>query len=482
MKIAALVVLALALGPVGLCRAAEIEPIIPKAVPTVRLVQERQSKAVLYEEDANDPNGRQFVGSAVWRTDPVPPGAGQAPELTIRADIEIPGRGIALHWSLRRNQDKALPASHVVEIVFTLPPDFSHGGIANIPGVLMKEAESTTGVPLAGVGVKAAANLFLISLSTAEADIRRNIQLLKERSWFDIPVAFDDGRRAIIAVEKGPAGERAFADAFTSWGVSKTLPPFMPGLADRAEPSKQQPEREGKTSVTSGTGFFVTDHGHVVTAAHVVDGCIRIAIRYDGATSRAARLDQLEKTDDVALLDTDVTPVRVAKWRPAVRLGEDVVVYGFPWSGVLATDGNVTTGIITALAGLRDDIRFLQFSAPVQRGNSGGPVLDRFGNVVGIVVAKLDVARFAEQFHDTAQNVNFAVKSGVALRALRVWGTAVPEGRPGATFSTPDLVDFAKAFTVNVFCERTAERPPRDCSRCPAREQGAGGKAVAVAR
>jgi hypothetical protein len=81
----------------------------------------------------------------------------------------------------------------------------------------MKKAEAGSGVSLAGLSVKAAANFFLITLSTAEADIQRNIQLLKEGSWFDIPVAFDDGRRAIIAVEKGPPGERAFSEAFAAW-------------------------------------------------------------------------------------------------------------------------------------------------------------------------------------------------------------------------------------------------------------------------
>jgi hypothetical protein len=174
-------------------------------------------KAVLYEEDANDPNGRQFVGSAVWRTDRVPPGPGQAPEVTIRADVEIPDQHISLRWSLRRNQDKALPASHTVEIMLTLPPDFSHGGIQNIPGVLMKQGESTRGVPLAGLAVKVTANFFLIGLSSVDADMQRNIQLLKERPWFDIPLVYGDGQRAIIAIEKGTPGERVFAEAFAAW-------------------------------------------------------------------------------------------------------------------------------------------------------------------------------------------------------------------------------------------------------------------------
>jgi len=122
-----------------------------------------------------------------------------------------------MKWSLRRNNDKTLPASHTVEIMFTLPPDFSHGGVQNIPGLLMKQAEQTRGVPLAGLAVKVTNGFFLIGLSAVESDMQRNIQLLKERSWFDVPIVYTDGRRAILAVEKGTPGERAFNDAFAVW-------------------------------------------------------------------------------------------------------------------------------------------------------------------------------------------------------------------------------------------------------------------------
>jgi hypothetical protein len=174
-------------------------------------------RVAFYEEDQADPAGKQYRGTVVWRIDSVAPSPGLTPHIAIHADIEIPERHISLRWSLRSNDDDALPASHTVELMFKLPPDDPHGGIAGIPGVLMKTTESTPGDQLAGIGVKAAPNLFLLSLSAAEADMQRNVQLLKERPWFDIPVAFDDGRRAIIAIEKGPPGERAFAEAFAAW-------------------------------------------------------------------------------------------------------------------------------------------------------------------------------------------------------------------------------------------------------------------------
>jgi hypothetical protein len=173
---------------------------------------------VLYEEDQSNPNGTQFVGTAVWRTERVAPGPGQQPDVVVRAEIEIPEQKVQVRMSLRRNDDKQLPASHTVEIVFTLPPDFLHGGISNIPGMLMKQGETTRGVPLNGVAVKVTTNFFLIGLSSVDADMLRNVQLLRERSWFDIPVVYSDRKRAIIGIEKGIPGERAFAEAFAMWG------------------------------------------------------------------------------------------------------------------------------------------------------------------------------------------------------------------------------------------------------------------------
>jgi hypothetical protein len=185
----------------------------PGAVPGAGAAQ----KVVLYEEDPADPNGKRFVGSAIWRTDTITPGPGQPPELAVRADVEVPERKLAMTFSFRRNTDKGLPATHTVEVMFKLPADFPAGGISNVPGILMKQAESTRGVPLAGLAVKVTPGFYLIGLSNQEADKERNLQLLKERGWFDIPVVYNNNRRAILAMEKGTPGERAFTEAFKAW-------------------------------------------------------------------------------------------------------------------------------------------------------------------------------------------------------------------------------------------------------------------------
>ncbi|HWW48938.1 MAG TPA: hypothetical protein VNZ94_13955 [Xanthobacteraceae bacterium] len=186
----------------------------PSSSQTIAPVAQR---VVLYDEDPAQPQGKQYVGTVVWRTEEVK-GSGSQPDLAIRADVEIPERKFKMTLSLRRNTDQSLPASHTAELNFTLPPDFDSGGIANVPGILMKSNEQARGTPLAGLAVKVTDNFFLIGLSNVDVDRARNIQLLKERSWFDVPLVYANQRRAILAIEKGEPGERAFQDAFRAWG------------------------------------------------------------------------------------------------------------------------------------------------------------------------------------------------------------------------------------------------------------------------
>ena len=174
-------------------------------------------RVVLYEEEPDDPQGKRFVGTALWKTEMRPAVPGRPPELAVRADIEIPERKMSVTFSLRRNTDPSLPASHTIEIVFTLPTDSTSGGVQKVPGVLMKQAEQTRGVPLAGLAVPVTPGYFLLGLSSLEADVQRNVQLLKERAWFDIPIIYNNNRRAILAVEKGTPGEQAFTQAFAAW-------------------------------------------------------------------------------------------------------------------------------------------------------------------------------------------------------------------------------------------------------------------------
>jgi hypothetical protein len=147
------------------------------------------------------------------------------------------------------------------------------------------------------------------------------------------------------------------------------------------------------------------------------------------------------------LLKAYIAILILPSFRRGVRVGENIFVYGFPLAGVLAKSGNFTAGNITANAGLRDDIRSLQISAPLQPGSSGGPLLDQSGNIVGIVVAKLNLA----------QSVNFAIKSSIAIDSLDAHRVTVQTLANAQPRSPPDIAELASAFTVYIVCNRDGE-------------------------
>ncbi len=170
-------------------------------------------RVVLYDEDVSDPKGKSYNGTVLWRTEET---TGQQPpsrDLDAIADVEIPSRQLRMKWSFRRNTDKALPASHTIEIYFSMPPSFSLHNVANVPGVLLKANEKQRGVPLAGLSVKVTENHFLVGLSAKKPELQQNLQLLRERDWLDIPIMYSSGKRAILAVEIGRFGRQAIAAA-----------------------------------------------------------------------------------------------------------------------------------------------------------------------------------------------------------------------------------------------------------------------------
>jgi S1-C subfamily serine protease len=149
------------------------------------------------------------------------------------------------------------------------------------------------------------------------------------------------------------------------------------------------------SEVTIGSAFFITPQGHLLTNAHVVKDCGTLTAYHGTDDPLLGRLVASDTTNDLAIVATASSPASIATFRFGIRLGEEVAVFGYPLTGLLASGGNFTLGNVTALAGLRDDSRMLQISAPVQPGNSGGPLLDETGAVVGVIVSKLNVMKVA---------------------------------------------------------------------------------------
>lgn len=202
----------------------------------------------------------------------------------------------------------------------------------------------------------------------------------------------------------------------------------------------------------SGTGIFITTEGHVLTNAHVVKDCLEIRVGLGQGNYASGQLIAKDPTNDLALLRVEAKPQYVGALRSDVRLGENVEAFGYPLANILATSGNFTTGNITALAGLSDDSRFYQISAPVQPGNSGGPLLDESGNVIGVVSSKLNFLSELKNVGDIPENVNFAIKASLAANFLQDNNIKYQAGEATQAMKGPDIADQAKRMSVSIEC------------------------------
>jgi hypothetical protein len=202
-------------------------------------------------------------------------------------------------------------------------------------------------------------------------------------------------------------------------------------------------------TVQSGSGFVVSD-SLIVTNAHVVAGCTTVA-----SSAGPLFVVKVDSRNDLALLKgTFRLPSLVIRNALSASSGETIVAIGFPLSGLLASEPNVSTGIVSATAGLRDDSRYLQVSAPVQPGNSGGPLLDHSGLLVGVIVAKLNAAAVFEITGDIPQNVNFAIAPTPLRGFLESAGVQYQTAARGPARPVEEIAASAKPSTVLLQCSR----------------------------
>jgi hypothetical protein len=225
------------------------------------------------------------------------------------------------------------------------------------------------------------------------------------------------------APSNAPQAQPAPAAGFPPLPRSKPPPlAAAPAVVVPGKPGAPAAPPQGGTGRTlaTGTGFVVAP-GRALTNHHVIEDCRAVRVRTAGGAELNARILASDRQRDLALLEVpnEAGPPLAFRRNATLRRGENVVTYGFPLAGLLSSGPTLTTGEISALAGLRDNQQQFQISAPVQPGNSGGPLLDMGGNVVGVIVSKLNAQRIAQQTGDIPQNVNFAVKGTEALDFLR---------------------------------------------------------------
>ncbi len=233
-------------------------------------------------------------------------------------------------------------------------------------------------------------------------------------------------------------------------------PPATQGAAPGAA-GAPGPAQPGKIVDMSGTGFVVSPNGYVITNNHVVSNCVGdIHGNLASGPVMTLRLASSDHLNDLALLQAPGSFPDPAVIRSTpVHSGEGVIAVGYPYHGLLTSDLTVTTGTISSLSGILNDTRYLQVSAPIQPGNSGGPLLDTSGAIVGVAAAKFNALKFAQlSGGNIPENVNFGIKTG-ALRDF-LDNSAVPykTSEPSAVeLKTEEVATKARAFTMLISCK-----------------------------
>jgi len=218
----------------------------------------------------------------------------------------------------------------------------------------------------------------------------------------------------------------------------------------------------------TGTAFAITFDGVLITNHHVISECdSEIKARIEGRPDHyyVATVTARDAGRDLAALKLrhpdgqgaqgPIRPIprAIFRQRPAVEQGEKAITYGFPLRGLLATNGNLTVGYVSALRGLGDDRNYVQITTPVQQGNSGGPLYDGSGHVIGVVVAKLNALRLMLATGDVPQNVNFAVGIGAVRQFLKQNNVQIAEEESTSELPLPEIARKAKLSTYLIECE-----------------------------
>lgn len=177
-------------------------------------------KMFLYEERLGQTAPTAIEGTVAWSTAEESPGGDAKPEPVVRAQVNVPSKGLTALITFRRNADKSLPASHIVELVFSLPESFEGGGIEGVQRVAMKRTEQDRGDALIAVPAKITDDFHMIALNDFPEAIAKNTELLRTRSWIDIPITYRNGRRALITLDKGTAGAEAFDKVMKAWSTA----------------------------------------------------------------------------------------------------------------------------------------------------------------------------------------------------------------------------------------------------------------------
>lgn len=188
----------------------------------------------------------------------------------------------------------------------------------------------------------------------------------------------------------------------------------------REQEAKKAAEKEEKQNATyTGTGFFVNPAGYLITNAHVIEDKTHVAIRDSKGKFYKASVVAQDKENDFALLHAEGSfqSLRIVDSDQALK-GQHVFTVGYPQISIQGNESKVTDGIINSFSGIKNENNWFQISVPIQGGNSGGPLVNENGEVIGVIVASLNDEKFYSKTGSMPQNVNYAIKSKVLIHFL----------------------------------------------------------------
>jgi len=276
-------------------------------------------------------------------------------------------------------------------------------------------------------------------------------------AWYNIAAAgqYEKAKQNLARVEKAlkPDELREAQTLSREWTPGKVL--ARASTQPSASPGVAKTSSAGLKLTSMGSGFYVSKNGNLLTNHHVIDGCAEIRVPAENGIAKPVVTD---KSNDLALIKLDVTGKTSAAFPDTddLKQGEEVYVFGFPLDGYLPSAGNITPGIVSALAGPGNNSSLIQITAPVQPGNSGGPLLNKKGKVVGVVVGKADAIRIAKVTGDIPQNINFAIAPRTVKSFLD--GNQIEYQTKGGMFSlsknSVEIADEARKVSVKVECWR----------------------------
>ena len=224
-------------------------------------------------------------------------------------------------------------------------------------------------------------------------------------------------------------------------------PQPLPGSTDDIKPNQTY-------KVASGTGFYVSDEGHIITNNHVIDGCTDMKVHSKGLTLETIQI-ATDAPNDLALLKVSKMPSYVFALSTTSPYSlQDIIVAGFPFGDKVSSTLKFTQGIVSSVAGIGNNYSEIQIDAAIQPGNSGGPIMDEYGNIIAVAVSKLDTKYALDKFGVIPENTNFGVKTSAVRNLME--GNGVKFKAPNTeVISKQDLSRNATEGTVYLTCWMT---------------------------